>query len=71
MIGMILAVPIGLVLQKMYEAGFFETTIDSIRILLVGFNRFRKLGPEDLPDGEDEIQEQPGVREKPKERNGG
>lgn len=70
-IGMILAVPIGLVLQKMYEAGFFETTIDSIRILLVGFNRFRKLGPEDLPDGEDEIQEQPGVREKPKERNGG
>ena len=63
-IGMILAVPIGLVLQKMYEAGFFETTIDSIRILLVGFNRFRKLGPEDLPDGEDEIQEQPGVREK-------
>ena len=70
-IGMILAVPIGLVLQKMYEAGFFETTIDSIRILLVGFTRFRKLGPEDLPDGEDEIQEQPGVREKPKERNGG
>ena len=33
--------------KQMYQAGFFDTTIDSVRILVHGFNRFRRLTPED------------------------
>ncbi len=51
-LGMILAVPVGIVVQKMFEAGLFNTTIDSVRILLYGFNHFRKLEKEDLPPKE-------------------
>ena len=50
MVGIILAVPIGIVVVNMYEAGLFETTMDSIRILIRGFNRFRKLNKEDLEE---------------------
>lgn len=49
-VGIILAVPIGIVVVNMYEAGLFETTMDSIRILIRGFNRFRKLNKEDLEE---------------------
>lgn len=49
-VGIILAVPIGIVVVNMYEAGLFETTMDSIRILITGFNRFCKLNKEDLED---------------------
>ena len=45
--GMILAVPAGIIVANMYQAGFFDTTIDSVRILVHGFNRFRRLTPED------------------------
>ena len=45
--GMILAVPAGIIVANMYQAGFFDTTIDSVRILVNGFNRFRRLTPED------------------------
>ncbi len=45
--GMILAVPIGIILANMYQAGFFSTTEDSIKILIHGFNNFRKLTDED------------------------
>ena len=36
--GMILAVPAGIIVANMYQAGFFDTTIDSVRILVHGFN---------------------------------
>lgn len=49
-VGMILAVPIGLILANMYQAGFFSTTQDSIRILIHGFNNFRRLTDEDKKD---------------------
>lgn len=49
-IGIILAVPVGIVVLNMYEAGLFETTQNSIRILINGFNRFRKLNKEDLEE---------------------
>lgn len=49
-VGIILAVPIGIVVVNMYEAGLFETTMDSIRILIRGFNRFRKLNKKDLEE---------------------
>ena len=45
--GMIIAVPVGIILVSMYQAGFFSTTVDSARILANGFNRFRRLTEED------------------------
>lgn len=45
--GMIIAVPVGIILVRMYEAGFFSTTIDSFLILFNGFNRFRRLSDKD------------------------
>lgn len=47
-IGMIVAVPLGLIISTMYKEGAFDTTRDSVRILVSGINHFRKLGPEDL-----------------------
>ena len=45
--GMIVAVPVGLILWTMYEEGLFDTTKNSIQILVAGINRFRRLSPED------------------------
>lgn len=47
-IGMIIAVPIGLIVQNMNEEGLFDTTKNSIRILLAQMNQFRKLNQEDM-----------------------
>ncbi len=47
-IGMIIAVPLGMLLSTMYQEGAFDTTKNSIAILVSGLNRFRKLQPEDL-----------------------
>lgn len=47
-LGMILAVPIGIIVVNLYEEGVFETTIQSIRILAAGYNHFRKIRPEDM-----------------------
>ncbi|HJC23745.1 MAG TPA: sporulation integral membrane protein YtvI [Candidatus Eisenbergiella merdavium] len=57
--GMILAVPVGIVIQKMFEAGLFDTTIDSVRILLYGFNHFRKLEKADLPPEDEAHKDEP------------
>lgn len=47
-IGMIVAVPIGLIVYTMYEEGVFNTTRNSFLILVAGINNFRKLRSEDL-----------------------
>lgn len=47
-LGMILAVPIGIILVNLYEEGVFDTTRQSLRILVAGFNHFRKIRPEDM-----------------------
>lgn len=47
-IGMILAVPIGIILVNMYEAGLFDTPKLSLKILLINLNRYRKLDEVDL-----------------------
>lgn len=47
-IGMIVAVPLGMLVSTMYQEGAFDTTKNSIAILISGLNRFRKLQPEDL-----------------------
>lgn len=52
-VGMILAVPLGLLVYSMYQEGAFETTKNSVLILVAGINRFRRLGGEDLTEVEE------------------
>lgn len=47
-VGMILAVPVGIILVNLYEEGVFDTTKQSVQILVAGFNRFRKIQPADM-----------------------
>ena len=46
-VGMILAIPIGIILINMNQAGIFDTVKMSIRILAAGLNRFRRFDEED------------------------
>lgn len=58
--GMIVAVPIGIIFLNMYQAGVFDTIVNSFRILGAGLSRFRHLTREDIalayhePDKEEE-----------------
>ncbi len=47
-LGMIVAVPIGLIVITMYQEGVFNTTRDSVLILLAGINKFRRLDKLDM-----------------------
>ncbi len=47
-VGMIIAVPIGLLLYTMYQDGAFDTTKNSVLILVAGINHFRRLGKDDM-----------------------
>lgn len=47
-LGMIIAVPMGLIIYTMYQEGVFDTTKNSALILVTGINEFRKLKSEDL-----------------------
>lgn len=46
-LGMIIAIPVGIIFRNLLEEGIFDTTIKSFRILVAGFNRFRKLNKND------------------------
>ena len=46
--GMIIAVPIGIIFVNMYQAGVFDTLVNSFRILGAGLKRFRHLTKEDI-----------------------
>ena len=52
-LGMLVAVPVGLIAYTMYKEGAFETTRNSVRVLVAGINHFRKLEPEDLKQAEE------------------
>lgn len=52
-VGMIIAVPLGLLLYTMYQEGTFDTTKNSLLILVSGINGFRRLKKEDLSDVEE------------------
>ncbi len=52
-LGMILAVPLGLLVYTMYQEGIFNTTKNSVMILVAGINRFRRLKKEDLAEVEE------------------
>ena len=45
---MIVAVPVGLLVYTLYEDGAFDTTRQSLKILAAGFNKFRRIRPEDI-----------------------
>lgn len=49
-LGMIVAVPIGLIVYTMYQEGAFDITRNSLLILVNGINRFRRLDEQDLKD---------------------
>ena len=55
-VGMIIAVPLGLLLYSMYQEGAFDTTRDSLLILVSGINRFRRLEKEDMAEAAKEIE---------------
>ncbi len=44
---MIMALPIGIIMVNLNEEGAFDTTKESFRILVAGFNKFRRLHSED------------------------
>lgn len=47
-LGMIIAVPIGIIFVNMYQEGVFDTTKDSLKILAAGINNFRRLEDKDM-----------------------
>ncbi len=52
MAGLILAIPVGYVLLNLYKAGLFDTPVQSVKILLKGFNSYRKLDKEEEKENE-------------------
>lgn len=52
-VGMIVAVPLGLLVYTLYEDGAFDTTRNSLLILVAGINRFRRLQREDMCEVEE------------------
>ena len=64
-VGMIVAIPVGLILYSMYEGGVFEPLIQSVKLLAAGINSVRRLTPEDLETiREEEKQEEELLEEK-------
>lgn len=47
-IGMIIAVPVGIIVLNMYQEGVFDTTLDSLKILYASISNFRHFTKEDL-----------------------
>jgi predicted PurR-regulated permease PerM len=47
-VGMLVAVPIGIIVVNMNEAGFFDTPKYSLKILIKNLNRYRRLNEDDM-----------------------
>lgn len=56
--GMILAVPVGIIIVNLYEAGLFDTCINSTRLLLKSINDFRLLRKDETDRVQDHKNEQ-------------
>lgn len=56
--GMLIAVPLGIIVVNMNEAGFFDTPKYSIRLLVRNINNFRRLDEEAIRELEDEAREE-------------
>jgi len=46
-LGMILAIPVGIIIKNLIDEGVFDTSYKSLRILVSGFNSFRRLDEQD------------------------
>lgn len=46
-LGMIISIPVGIILINMYDAGWFESLIVSVKLLLKNLNDYRKITSED------------------------
>lgn len=57
-VGMIIAVPVGIIVLNMYEEGVFDTTINSLKVLYAGISNFRHLTDEDMKEVEKYRQEE-------------
>ena len=49
-VGMIIAVPVGIIIFNLYEEGVFDTTLNSLKILYAGISNFRHLTDEDMEE---------------------
>lgn len=67
-VGMIIAVPIGLLIYTLYEDGAFDTTRNSLLILIAGVNRFRRLEAADLAEIQEETKGKETAAEEPSEK---
>lgn len=47
-IGMIIAVPIGIIIYNMYESGIFDTTLISFKLFIKSINHYRKYNEKDM-----------------------
>lgn len=69
-IGMIIAVPIGIILLHLYQEGVFDTTIDSLKVLYAEISNFRHLTDEDMKGVEEyEEREKERIRRKAERRD--
>lgn len=47
-VGMIIAVPLGIIVLTMYEEGVFDTTLNSLKVLYASVSNFRHLNEQDM-----------------------
>ncbi len=66
-LGMIIAVPVGIIILNLYQEGVFDTMISSLKILYAGISNFRHLTDEDMDEVERYRKRQES--EKTEERN--
>lgn len=67
-IGMIIAIPIGMILMSLNKEGVFDTTKNSLLILIYGLNHFRSIEKEDMAIVEMKRQESENL-EKVRDKN--
>lgn len=67
--GMIIAVPVGIIVLNMYEEGVFDTTINSLKVLYAGISNFRHLTEEDMQAVERYKEEEMRSKEREEKRN--
>lgn len=69
-IGMIIAVPIGIIVLHLYQEGVFDTTLDSLKVLYADISNFRHLTDEDMKGVEEyKERERERIRQKKEHRD--
>lgn len=68
-VGMIIAVPIGIIVLTMYEEGVFNTTINSVKILYASLSNFRHLNDADMKAVQIYKEEQKRIKKREETKN--